>query len=79
MATLQEIARVRLVCQLEDVLDQVADPIRKVVGDTLDTVQRHYYLVPKSLVNETGELVPRDPPEDAIDEQVSKLWLNVNS
>lgn len=79
MATLQEVARVRLVCQLEDVLDQVADPIRKVVGDTLDTVQRHYYLVPKSVVNETGELVPRDPPVDAVEEQISKLWSGVNS
>lgn len=81
--TLQHITQVHLVTQLDDVVDQYevlpeAD-VRGIVSKTLDSVQSKFYLVPKSKVLEDGNIASRELPEDAIEDQISKLWNNVSN
>lgn len=82
--TIQEVTGTRLVCQLEDVLDLVEDgsvePVaRKVIGDTLNLVQQHFYLVPKHKVTESGSCDERAVPEDTLVESIADIWNNVSN
>lgn len=81
--SLQHIAQVHLVTQLDDHLDlyeHIAEgDLRTIITRTLDTVQSQFYLVPKQQVAEDGALVPREAPVDSVEESISTLWINVSN
>lgn len=82
--TLQEIMAVRTVCELDDIIGELEDesfePVAdKAISDTLTVIHRHFYLVPRSLVNADGSLNFREPPEDALTQNIADLWNQVSS
>lgn len=50
-----------------------------IIGETLEVVERHFYLVPKREVAVDDQLVLEPAPEGVLEGSVFEMWANVSN
>lgn len=80
---LHEVVKVHISCELDDHLglyENIAEgDLRTIVTRAIDTVQSHYYLVPKTQIAEDGTVVKREAPVDAVEDSIAAFWNSVSN